>query len=429
MLERGNLFFLSGFTAGTKHSLPCWLGLWGGFMTLGSRSFPEGLLAKMALLEARLGPWTAGDFVPSKFNFRDPIHVQRIAKEMASSVGMGDLSFIVTYARQADKVGGHIELNAANNAVFVEIDTEYELQESVLAILAHELAHKYLHRRGISLPVTQDNEELTDLATIFMGFGSLSLNGCHTTQTTQRTEGNTVHKTTKEWKVGYLGRTKLAIAFYLHGLSARQIPGELTRHLHPDAAAEVDRIAGEYAWLRAFDRDAFIEQVPPEALPYQKDVLLLASLTHALRVRINDSLQRYHSWVMTIGPQIEALKIESSLPMIRALATLEEAGRKESEFIHEQRPYRWLFENLDWKTLDAIGLAKAEKIQIGCPRCGSELRIRNQAMVQILRCPKCTLTFEFAGPLAGMEKSRQEPTPIATVPKRSWIQRVFRRGS
>lgn len=46
-----------------------------------------------------------------------------------------------------------------------------------LSVLAHEATHNYLYQHQIIAPEEIDSEELTDLATIFLGFGSIILHG------------------------------------------------------------------------------------------------------------------------------------------------------------------------------------------------------------------------------------------------------------
>lgn len=46
-----------------------------------------------------------------------------------------------------------------------------------LSVLAHELTHNYLYHHHITAPEEIDSEELTDLATIYLGFGSVILRG------------------------------------------------------------------------------------------------------------------------------------------------------------------------------------------------------------------------------------------------------------
>ena len=45
------------------------------------------------------------------------------------------------------------------------------------AILAHELTHHFLFNKQIGYPDTDENERLTDLATVYLGLGKLTLNG------------------------------------------------------------------------------------------------------------------------------------------------------------------------------------------------------------------------------------------------------------
>jgi hypothetical protein len=49
------------------------------------------------------------------------------------------------------------------------------------AIIAHEITHAFLFSRRIWIADTQENEFLTDIATVFVGLGKLLLNGLITT--------------------------------------------------------------------------------------------------------------------------------------------------------------------------------------------------------------------------------------------------------
>ena len=48
---------------------------------------------------------------------------------------------------------------------------------SILATLCHECTHHFLHEKGIWLPDTQDNEYLTDVTAIYVGFGEIIKKG------------------------------------------------------------------------------------------------------------------------------------------------------------------------------------------------------------------------------------------------------------
>jgi len=77
------------------------------------------------------------------------------------------------------------------------------------AILAHELTHHYLMNRGIGYPDESENERLTDIATVFLDLGKLTLNGYNPIQWSVPRRDNTV---TYTYQVGYLSSRQIADA-------------------------------------------------------------------------------------------------------------------------------------------------------------------------------------------------------------------------
>jgi predicted RNA-binding Zn-ribbon protein involved in translation (DUF1610 family) len=63
----------------------------------------------------------------------------------------------------------HGEITIVNDRTFYLIH--------FLSVLAHEVTHNYLYHHQVTAPEEIDSEELTDLATIFLGFGSTILHG------------------------------------------------------------------------------------------------------------------------------------------------------------------------------------------------------------------------------------------------------------
>lgn len=79
------------------------------------------------------------------------------------------------------------------------------------AILAHELTHHFLALKGISYPDEEENEQLTDLATTYLGLGKLTMNGYYPiTWTIERRD----RKVTYTYQVGYLSPQDIAAAMY-----------------------------------------------------------------------------------------------------------------------------------------------------------------------------------------------------------------------
>lgn len=88
------------------------------------------------------------------------------------------------------------------------------------SILAHELLHHFLDLKGIRLSDTQENEKLTDLATVFVGLGKLTLNRYEPITWKQT---NKEKSTTWTYQVGYLNTDDMAAIIH-HICIFRNIP-------------------------------------------------------------------------------------------------------------------------------------------------------------------------------------------------------------
>jgi hypothetical protein len=90
------------------------------------------------------------------------------------------------------------------------------------AILAHELTHYYLFNKEISLPDENENERFTDLATVYLGLGKLTLNGYDTISWKINRKDKEINYT---YRVGYLTVNEMAVILY-HLCKFRNIPLE-----------------------------------------------------------------------------------------------------------------------------------------------------------------------------------------------------------
>jgi hypothetical protein len=81
------------------------------------------------------------------------------------------------------------------------------------AILAHEIAHYYLYSHNIVLPDTQNNEYLTEIAAVYLGFGFLML------------EGYGMFKNNNTYEmVGYISQSTIKRAIIATAKSRKQQP-------------------------------------------------------------------------------------------------------------------------------------------------------------------------------------------------------------
>lgn len=200
------------------------------------------LIEKIHFLESKLGErWIHPILEPFRFDSSDIIKVQEAGKKIAQHLGLPPLTFIITYTQQELNVGGNINLDN-NNDVFIEIDNKFKNDyEVTLAILAHEICHKYLQLNNLKLFPELENEMLTDAATIYTGLGKLSLNGCQKTTSSSSISGNTT--TTTTYKVGYMNRQQFAFIYILVCQMRRISQTEMLKGLSSEALSIVNSVS------------------------------------------------------------------------------------------------------------------------------------------------------------------------------------------
>lgn len=133
------------------------------------------------VLEKKLPKREFNLYIPSSdFNPKDIISIQKEANKMMKHIGLDDYIATITYEKTKDGTAGYINLNY-DKEVWITVDKgSNHLKWKMLAIMAHEICHKYLYINGVHFPKPFDNllEWYTDLATIYVGFAILTLNGC-----------------------------------------------------------------------------------------------------------------------------------------------------------------------------------------------------------------------------------------------------------
>ena len=180
-----------------------------GFKNVGlvNRSIRE-LFLKLS--PHRLGQFgTTFELTPTESsNLLDPVlRVQRIARHLAFHYRLNVSVVIVTF-RSDLLVAGHVELTN-NWDFFVELNSKYKHDvRSTAAILAHEIAHIFLHQNGIRFADTFENEVLTDTAAVLLGCGPVILNAADQTKNTSFS-GLTVRTTTSSSHFGYISIDEL----------------------------------------------------------------------------------------------------------------------------------------------------------------------------------------------------------------------------
>lgn len=124
----------------------------------GVRRFPASVLPELVDFPADEDPY---------------LGAQRVARVMVQHFRLPDARMVVGFRDMVH--AGNVEL-AAGPEYFIELHARFKTdRRDVGAALAHEVMHVYLHRLGLELPGTRDNEILTDTAATYLGAGWLLL--------------------------------------------------------------------------------------------------------------------------------------------------------------------------------------------------------------------------------------------------------------
>lgn len=179
------------------------------------------LLRHIVSLEKSVGAFAPkGFFLPQQgcsiesisWCFVNDSPLQELAHQMSCFINMPFFRIQVKVAQQKNSVAGHIEGGGAESQnVFISFDPELlRFPESAMKVMAHEISHKYLGFHRLSLPVTKDDEERTDIASIYLGFGKYVLNGTSYSYTYGEGTGTTITRTVK---TGYLDFDQCAFVY------------------------------------------------------------------------------------------------------------------------------------------------------------------------------------------------------------------------
>jgi hypothetical protein len=114
-------------------------------------------------------PYKAPDELMSRLkkNMRDEEVLNELAKDIATFCNVDPSKMNIKVQNDLIEAAG--TYNTEDNEINISFANTRTPSE-VLAVLIHECMHYFLGRSGIRYSVTEDNEILTDTATIYMGF-------------------------------------------------------------------------------------------------------------------------------------------------------------------------------------------------------------------------------------------------------------------
>lgn len=140
-------------------------------------------------------------------------YVKHVARLVGDRFGLSMSATAVRFSADLNgEHAGHVQLRGG--IYYIDIAKQYDGDPvSLFAITAHEVAHVALGSRGIRLTATQENEELTDAATVLAGFGPLMLHAYYSERrwvTEESALAGSVHR------LGYLNPIAMAYLAIVH---------------------------------------------------------------------------------------------------------------------------------------------------------------------------------------------------------------------
>lgn len=398
------------------------------------------LVDKLLLLEQKTGLSVRYEIMsPISEPCHDPIVIQQLAKAIAEFAGLAGLTFIVAITKQKQNVGGHVDLSTEDQEVFVEIDpalTKYP--EAVVATLCHEVCHKWLQLQGIRSPVVLDNEILTDVTSVFLGFGKIMLNGCKVTHVDHNPLHNGSQKVTEEMTTGYLDREELAFVYRVACAMRRISLQEFMAGLNNEARTAVR--ACDMSWGDTYSQIHHDEEHIHNAFDrLKKDICAtqgtMADLHKHLSYTKKSFIETVDSFLGSSSKELESFRqraaniasTQEADPALRFLRAMKADGdfthlrssttsvlaEAESFLRHTRQVTRHLLLHEDHFPAPASAMFNV----VSCPQDGTKLRLPENSGPLIVKCPQCNYRFPY------------NTNPALTFadlppPKASWWQRA-----
>ena len=138
-------------------------------------------------------------------------------------------------------------------------DSALRDEESLIGTLGHEVAHAYRERHGLCVVSRDTEEKLTDLTTIYLGFGFFTLQSSFVFKTGHRDDAGRLLLYERQM-LGYLRPGQLALLLAVQLVIRKQGASELRRVLDALAPNHAEALERAYRSL-AKQREGLIEQL------------------------------------------------------------------------------------------------------------------------------------------------------------------------
>ena len=370
------------------------------------------IISKLALIEKHLGKCKGVFYTPTPdFNSLDEIQIQKEASKMLKFVGLDNYIACLRYTDTQENTGGNIELDNSTN-VFIEISKSLKGQnERVLAVMAHEICHKVLYVHKLYYPnVTTENEVLTDLATVYVGFGKLSLNGCYREYTSNKTEYkdgkevniNTTHKET----IGYLSLPQFAKAYNMVCKLGNYSKTDMLSSLNKHALGAVQ--SNPFYLDEPISKDYIrqtLKRVQTSDASLTNSIRIVESILDDLKSVVKSDHQKYNNdLVLPFDYGSDHQEVDCQFKAAEILA-----GYPNVLYENDKDKINQILKTLINNYEKLKGIDYSVLLNLECPCCGykSSKPISENKSV-FVRCPKCGYHFVWDAEIKDNEHPEED---------------------
>lgn len=330
--------------------------------------------------------------------------LREMAKRMLAFVNLIFFRVEVVMKPMGSGVSGRVHLKGDfQDVLTIEVDPELMAHtDSLIMVLAHEIAHKYLEFHHLTLPDSQENEELTDVTSVYLGFGRYVLDGC--LYTTYSTDAG------KRSEIGYLKPYEFAYVYdvvcHLHGEAEDDIVGRLkegrtclegSRALVGRPISEDSReIEMKKKRLGRWQSD--LDAADLELCNVEKIAVICPSALLGLGDKLC-GLRRRQRKVREVLSRFAAANDFSTARLQLELCSAEAALAGIAESSHELfSECQALNRKVSARVSDGWTCKEWEdqgRITVACPDCAGKLRLPVGKGPMSVRCPRCDCHFDY----------------------------------
>jgi len=316
---------------------------------------------------------------------------------MLEFAGLEGYKADVRYVTLEKGVGGNISLNdTSERCVHINVSDEYRSNwKATVAVLAHEICHKVLFVHGLyyAPPFTTMNEVFVDLATIYVGFGQLIMDG-YITKT-----ANTTHY------LGYLTFGTYEVTHLIVCSALAGIEGKATGVQDADLFADIAIERWEEDTDKSKVLNTYFMKRERQLAELHRNIMVMEQLLEQCKKDMAydyDVLdQEYFK-----QPKRENGKIGSPLAAFSAIY--------EYEF-YEEKPHVEKLNNAINRAIYGVFVTYQEQKNIefhydfSCPFCGKTSKnttVENRSA--IIKCPGCGRHYTYNGEHWNVTKRQRE---------------------